>query len=482
MLQCKDIKNISELKNGFTPMWVEPEFIASSLKCFSFSSLCKSISLIKLKGYSFEWVLTILLSMPFIDAASVHSMLNGCVKHQIQASKDTFYRLKNNPGISWRLVLWLFASKFKDLTNNRLSNNGGIKCLIFDDTLLAKTGKCIEKVSRVWNHVTQRYVLGFKLLVMGYWDGTSFIPLDFSIHRERGKNQEKPFGLKKKEYKKQYRKHRKGGSFSNERVKEVDMSKIDSAIKMFKKAVSMGYVVDYVLMDSWFTCDAFIDAVQSVKKQTIYLIGMYKTPRSKFLYRGKSYTYNEIRNMEGKPRRCRKLGYHYLEADVEFKGKQVKLFFSRKGSKDKWRVFLCTNTSLSFIKMLEIYQTRWTIEVFNKEAKQLLGLGKCQSTDFDAQIADTTITMIQYILLTTRYRIDTYETMNGLFSEIKEQTLGQRLNQRLWGLFIALLQIITTTFNEIDEEQLMEKIFHDEKTFSILARLMDDSQGIMCAA
>jgi len=148
MLQGKGIKNISELKNGFTPMWVEPEFIARSLKCFSFSSLCNSISLIKTKGYSFEWVLAILLSMPFIDLASVHSMLNGCVKHQIQAGKDTFYRLKNNPGICWRLVLWLFASKFKDLTKNRLLNTDGIKCLVFDDTLLAKTGKVVFQQER----------------------------------------------------------------------------------------------------------------------------------------------------------------------------------------------------------------------------------------------------------------------------------------------------------------------------------------------
>jgi hypothetical protein len=47
---------------------------------------------------------------------------------------------------------------------------------------------------------------------------------------------------------------------------------------------------------------------------------------------------------------------------------------------------------------------------FFKEAKQLLGLGKCQSNDFDAQIADTTITLIQYILLTLKFRFEHYET------------------------------------------------------------------------
>jgi len=77
MLQSKDIKNIWELKNGFTHRWVEPEFISSSLKLFSFSQLSKLVSEIKEKGYSFEWIMTVLLSMPFISAGTVNSMLSG---------------------------------------------------------------------------------------------------------------------------------------------------------------------------------------------------------------------------------------------------------------------------------------------------------------------------------------------------------------------------------------------------------------------
>jgi predicted nucleic acid-binding Zn finger protein len=482
MLQCKGIKKISELKNGFTPRWVEPDFISSSLKCFSFSKLCQSVSSIKGRGYSFEWIMTILLSMPFIDAVTVNSMLNGCIKHQIEAGKDTFYRLKNNPGICWRLVLLQFASKFCALANNRKTNSCGTRCLIFDDSLIAKTGRRIEKVSWVWDHVTQRYLLGFKLLVMGYWDGTSFLPVDFSMHRELGKNQEKPFGLKKKEFKKQYKKVREKDSYAYKRAVEADMSKIDCAIKMFRRAMSWGFMVDYVLMDSWFTCDAFINVVQETKKQTVHLIGMYKTVKSKFLYQGELHTYSQIRNMIGKTKRCRKLGFHYSEALVEFKGKPLKLFFSKQGKNGNWKVFLCTNTDLSFIKMIEIYQTRWTIEVFFKESKQLLGLERCQSNDFDAQIADTTITMIQYILLTMRYRVETYETMNGLFSNIKESCVQQRLNQRLWGLFIELLQIIEAIFVEIDEDQLMQRIFNDENVYNRIANLIYDPESIGEAA
>ena len=232
MLQSKDINKICELKNGFTHSWLEPEFILSSLKSFSFSSLCNCIASVKVRGYSFQVIFTILVSLPFIGSASVNSMVNGFVKHQVEAGKDTFYRLKNSPGICWRLILWLFAAKFKKLAEAGEGSTQHIRCMIFDDTIIAKTGKFIEKVSWVWDHVSNRCMLGYKLLLMGYWDGVSFIPLDFSFHREHGKNKEKPFGMKKKELKKQYKKKRNAGSFTYERATEADMSKIDVAIKM----------------------------------------------------------------------------------------------------------------------------------------------------------------------------------------------------------------------------------------------------------
>jgi hypothetical protein len=175
---------------------------------------------------------------------------------------------------------------------------------------------------------------------------------------------------------------------------------------MFKRAISLGFIVDYLLVDSWFTCEAMIDAVLCVKKCTVHLIGMYKIVKTKFLCQGKKLTYSQIRNILGKPKRCRKLKLYYLEAEVQYNGKPIKLFFSKKGVNGKWKVLVCTNTRLSFVEMIEIYQIRWTIKVFFKESKQLLGLGSFQSNDFDAQIANATITMVQHILLTMKFRIE----------------------------------------------------------------------------
>jgi len=166
MLRSKDIKKISELKNGFTHSWLEPDFILGSLKCFSFSGLCKCLNPFKMRGYSFEAIFSILISSVFVGSYTVNSMLSSYIGKHIEAWKDTFYRLKNNPSISWRMVLWLFASKFRKTTDEHCEKTDGVKCIIFDDTILKKSGRCIEKVSRVWDHVSERFVLGFKMLLM----------------------------------------------------------------------------------------------------------------------------------------------------------------------------------------------------------------------------------------------------------------------------------------------------------------------------
>lgn len=463
MLQNKDIKKISELKNDFTHSWYEPDFLMKSLKKFSFSNLCKCLFPLKMRGYNFNAVFSILISLPFLRIKSINNMIDSPLYKHMQMQKDVFYRLKNNVNISWRIILFHFACKFRKIVAKQsASDNDSVKCLIFDDTLLLKTGKLIEGISRVWDHVTNRYVLGFKLLLMGYWDGTSFIPLDFSLHREKGKNANKPFGLSKKEFKKQYRKKRDKESPAYKRIKESDKSKIEIAIEMFWRAISQKFKVDYLLLDSWFTCEAFINATKKVKKQTIHLIGMYKIAKTKFEYKNQSLTHKQLRNKLGKHKRCRKLNLYYKEAVVDYKGTALKIFFSKQGKNGKWKVFICTNIKLSFIQMIEIYQIRWTIEVFFKEAKQLFGLGNCQSQDFDAQIADITMTLIQHMILTLQYRFDNYETKGKLFENIKENILETRLSERLWGLFIELLQIIESLFDGVDESEVIKKIISND--------------------
>jgi hypothetical protein len=65
---------------------------------------------------------------------------------------------------------------------NNTSEERKPRYLIFDDTTVEKSGKKMEYLGRVWDHVKQRSVLGFKILVAMYWDGKQSIPIDFSVH------------------------------------------------------------------------------------------------------------------------------------------------------------------------------------------------------------------------------------------------------------------------------------------------------------
>ena len=101
----------------------------------------------------------------------------------INTCKDPFYDLLSRSLINWRLLLYNVVKRFKKLNLNRSEDDEGnkaIKCFIGDDSDIEKRGRKFEGISRIFNHVIHRHILGFKLLVLGLWDGKSFIPVDFS--------------------------------------------------------------------------------------------------------------------------------------------------------------------------------------------------------------------------------------------------------------------------------------------------------------
>jgi len=251
----------------------------------------------------------------------------------------------------------------------------------------------------------------------------------------------------------------------------LDSDKISMMIKMFYLAVYRCLRIDYVLVDSWFTCDALIRAVVS---RGIHLIGMYKIAKTKFLYQGKKLCYSEINSRITKIIRCRSLKFYYKRADVMYDGIRLTLYFSRRGKRGNWKVFLTTDTNLNFIKLIEHYQVRWTIEVFNKEAKGLLNLGGCQSSNFDAQIADTTISMIAYILLAFRFRYEHYESKGALFRSMNAECLRMTLDRRLWGLFLETIRIIAEILN-IDADDLLKRVLTNSDAELMLSRYFEYS-------
>jgi len=124
--------------------------------------------------------------------------------------------------------------------------------------------------------------------------------------------------------------------------------------------------------------------------------------------------------------------------------------------------------------MLEIYSIRWTIEVFFKESKQLFALGKEQSTDFDSQIAATTISCMQYLIAAAMYRFEHYESIGGAFKAAKTEIFRSTLSQRIWEMLIELANIISTIFEGADELAVLEHLMKSDETNILLQTMLSN--------
>jgi hypothetical protein len=450
-------------------------------RMFNISALCLKNKMIKFKGYSVSDIISVLTLFPFMALATVNSFMLSRFRQLIDAQKDTFFRLKNNEYYNWRNLLFLFSKRFNKLNarhndHHDQESSDEPKCLVLDDSLLRKVGMKIEFIGKVFDHVTQNWVLGFKLLLLAFWDGNSLIPLDFSYHAEQGKNKKYPFGLLKRQLNKRFSKKRSKDAAGYKRAQEVFVDKITNAIALIKRAVKHGFVVDYVLCDSWYSVEKLIKTVRQLKKGIIHFLGMVKMDKRLYDYQGQKLNAKELLK-QLKPthtKRAKKLNAYYIEVMVNYSDiGRVKLFLTRFSKRSKWRLILSTDLNLNFQQAMKIYNIRWTIEVLFKECKQHLNLGKCQSNDFDAQIADTTISLVVYMMLSFHKKIHSYTTLGALFAQYRDEFIEATVAEKLWQLFISL-QFTIAEILEIDCTNIMRVIFQSPQVndmFKSLSKL-----------
>ncbi len=148
------------------------------------------------------------------------------------------------------------------------------------------------------------------------------------------------------------------------------------------------------------------------------------------------------------------------------------MFFCKNSKRGKWHLLTTTNTRLGIKKTYQIYSIRWSIEVFFKETKQYFQLAKSQSRDFDAQIADTSICMIQYNIFSLAKRFSDYETLGQLFRDTKQFVMELTICKRLWGFILEFISIIADIV-DVDPDDLIERILagDDNNKFVKLVQL-----------
>ncbi len=189
-----------------------------------------------------------MIMLPLLLPNSVHSLYHSEFQKITTMKKDAIYRLKNHEKMPWRKILYGVAKRFQTLTNPDTIVTD-MSAFILDDITDRRVGRRLENVSYVFDHVIGKTLLGFKHLVLGFFDGTTFIPLDFSIHAEQRLR-----GRKRRE---QYRKPCQPGSPGSLRRKECTRDKMTQAIALVKRVSSTGFrptmcwpIVDSAVRDS----------------------------------------------------------------------------------------------------------------------------------------------------------------------------------------------------------------------------------------
>lgn len=415
---------------------------------FGMKSKCNNV-------YSLLQVFQALLLYPCFMIRNPYHFVDSSLSHLLDCKKDVFYRFMSNPKIDWRKLVYYLNLQLWSKIKVRSEHKEGTTCLIVDDTDYPKTGRRIENIGRVHSHVQNKCILGFKALFLAITDGTSQLILDFAILGEKGGKGN--YGMSAKELKERFTKERDEQDALQERIKEYSTKKTELTIEMVKRAIGKGIRFRYVLADSWFACKDIIRFIRSrhIKCDYLGMIKVGKEGRTKYCFNHESYTAPALIKLLSKRKQqkySRKLRCHYIMADVVFADTKVRLFFVKRSKKGCWNGLMTTNTQLDFIEAYRIYAQRWSLEVVFKEAKGLLGLGKCQANNFASQIAATSLTALQYNILSVVKRFMAYETIGKLFEATSRDSLELSITERIWGALQEVIIAIANLFGLADED------------------------------
>jgi hypothetical protein len=92
---------------------------------------------------------------------------------------DAVYRFLNHSGYAWRRFLSFLSSATVEKVHSLASKDA---CFIVDDSMFDRNrSKAVELLAQCFDHAKSRYYKGFRMLTLGWSDGQTFIPLDFSL-------------------------------------------------------------------------------------------------------------------------------------------------------------------------------------------------------------------------------------------------------------------------------------------------------------
>lgn len=436
------LSNFSEISKLLS---VKSKMSTDILKLFSKFGLGHLLCRLSLEKHDGISAVQLILSLCLfrINGETIHSMYKKGFYGFLETGKNCYYRMLERPSMDWRRLMNYTVIRFMCvLRKNGIQTDNENSCVIIDDTTLEKSGKFMEHITKVFDHVKRNYVLGYKLLLCAFLDGKSTLPFDFSLHEELGKKGDG--GIGKKQLKRRFSIRREKNNPDYQREQECSMSKLDCAVEMIKRMWKCGLHPHYALADSWFACEDFITSIREIANGAIHYVGLAKMGATKYLVNGKKHNAEELIALYSREyaHGCRKYKCQYIALRGYLGNLPVRIFLIKYGHNERWNIMLSTDISMSFVRAFELYQIRWNIEVVNRETKQYLGLGTYAGRNLNGQIADATLCYITYTVMALEKRMSDYETMGELFAEMEDDVMSLTLWKRVLACLERLLDVL----------------------------------------
>jgi hypothetical protein len=362
------------------------------------SKLLKRCGFYKTSGFSCMLLLKTLFSLVFNHKNLWRTLQTD---DSLPFSKNTVYRFLNQQTFHWEKFLLSVSSKMVAFFNS-LTDDKRATALVIDDSLYSKNrSKKVELLSRVFDHTSHKYQKGYRLLTIGWTDGSSFVPVNFRL-LSSAKESNVLYPARACDKRSQAHKRR---SLAQSNTTDVVLDLLRQVRKIPAK---------FVLFDSWFTMPKTVAAIKSMDRDVIGMVRI--TEKIHYRFNGK---WRHIKDIYSQIDKCKDTKNPVIgSAIISVRAKKdspcnewvkARLIFVRNTNRkdDAWLAILCTDINLSNEEAVRIYGKRWDIEVFFKMCKSYLALGKeSQSRSYEAQVATTSVVFLRYMMIAESVRLE----------------------------------------------------------------------------
>lgn len=421
--------------------------IEKFFKRFHISSALKASNAYKKKGIPVIEVFQYLFLLIFSNRSMYMSLITG--RNTPGFAKDTVYRFMKMLQINWIRFTTLLASRIIRDAIVPLDSEDRANVLIIDDSMFERNrSKKVELLAKAYDHANHRYRFGFRMLTLGWSDGSSFLPVNSILLSSENKknrvNEAVKVDKRTAGYKRRLLSIQKG---------------TQAMLELLKTAKKAAVPAKYVLFDSWFSSPSTLHAVKTIGYDVIGMVK--KTPKMFFRYKGEDMSLITIYN-RNKKRRGRSRYLLSVLVDVVKDGKVIPAKVVYVRNRNKRKEYLClisTDTTLDENEIIRIYGKRWDIEVIFKVCKSYRNLSReCNSLSYDAMTAHTAVVFTRYMMLSLESREGSdNRSLGELFLYFSDE-----MSDITWiQAFRMLLQMFRTILNnntELSDDKIDELV------------------------